>query len=228
MSAAWNTRAILPDTSAVPVRPVIRHVVTLALASALVVTPITVGKPGSGSKMPSGVSVSGLTAGSGSVDVREYIDLGTTASGQAHQRIVGELLSGVAAGGVASISLRPLATSTDVNSTEAGRAVVAAARQNKAWEVTSALIRAQAAGGDWVNPAVLGRIGRGIAGLKVAKFLRDAGPAAYPQLNVIRREATKAGVTITPAFVVRGPSGTRLLNTPSSASQIVDAIQAVR
>lgn len=178
--------------------------------------------------VPGGVSVSGLTAGSGTVDIREYIDLSSPSSGRSHQRVARALLSRVAAEGLGSVSLRPLITTTDVNSTEASRAVVAAGLQNRAWEVTAALFRAQSAGGDWVNPTVLRRLGSKIGGLKVARFLRDAGPSAYPALNAIRGEAQAAGVTVTPAFVVRGPSGTKLVTQPANAGQVIDAIRSVR
>lgn len=184
--------------------------------------------PGGGA-VPGGVSVSGLRAGSGSVVIREYIDMSSSASGAAHQRIVGTLLSRVAAEGLGSISLRPLITSTDLNSTEAGCAVLAAGRQNKAWDVTAALFRAQAAGGDWVNPTVLRRLGARIGGLKVSRFVNDArGPANYSSLNAIRNEAKSAGVTVTPAFVVRGPGGTKMVARPDSAAAVIDAIKSVQ
>jgi hypothetical protein len=104
--------------------------------------------------------------------------------------------------------------------------VLAAGKQNKAWDVTAALFRAQALGGDWVNPTVLKRLGGRIAGLKVSRFVNDArGPANYSSLNAIRNEAKSAGVTVTPAFVVRGPSGTKLVARPDSASAVIDAIK---
>jgi protein-disulfide isomerase len=135
----------------------------------------------------------------------------------------------VAAEGLGSISLRPLITSTDLNSTEAGCAVLAAGRQNKAWDVTAALFRAQAVGGDWVNPTVLRRLGARIGGLRVSRFVNDArGPANYSRLNAIRDEAKSAGVTVTPAFVVRGPGGTKLVARPDNASAVIDAIKSVQ
>ena len=192
-------------------------------------TPDGAAQAPAGPAVPGGVSVSGLQAGSGSVDIREYVDLSSAASGMAHQRIVRTLLSRVAAEGLGSVSLRPLITTTDLNSTEAGCAVLAAGKQNKAWDVTAALFRAQAAGGDWVNPGVLQRIGSRIQGLKVARFVRDAqGPANYSGLNAIRNEAKSAGVTVTPAFVVRGPGGTKLVSRPDNASAVIDAIKSVQ
>ena len=76
--------------------------------------------------LPGGVSSSGLTAGAGSVDIREYVDMSSAACGKSHQRIVPTLLRRVAAEGLGSVSLRPLITSRDMNSTEAGTAIIAA------------------------------------------------------------------------------------------------------
>jgi len=179
--------------------------------------------------LPSGVSSSGLTAGAGSVDIREYVDMSSAACGKSHQRIVPTLLRQVAAEGLGSVSLRPLITSRDMNSTEAGTAIIAAGLQDKAWEVTGALFRARGAGGDWVNPTVLRTIATGIGGLRVTKFLRDAGGIdMYPQLSAIKQEARAAGITVTPAFVVRGPSGSKVVSRPSDASQVIAAIKSVQ
>jgi len=179
--------------------------------------------------LPSGVSASGLTAGAGSVDIREYVDMSSAACGKSHQRIVPMLLRRVAAEGLGSVSLRPLITSRDMNSTEAGTAIIAAGLQDKAWEVTGALFRARGAGGDWVNPTVLRTIATGIGGLRIGKFMRDAGGIdMYPQLSAIKQEARAAGITVTPAFVVRGPSGSKVVTRPSDASQVIAAIKSVQ
>ena len=179
--------------------------------------------------LPGGVSSSGLTAGAGSVDIREYVDMSSAACGKSHQRIVPTLLRRVAAEGLGSVSLRPLITSRDMNSTEAGTAIIAAGLQDKAWEVTAALFRARGAGGDWVNPAVLRSIAKATDGLRVTKFMRDAGGIdMYPQLSAIKQEARAAGITVTPAFVVRGPSGSKVVTKPSSASQVIAAIKSVQ
>ncbi len=179
--------------------------------------------------LPSGVSSSGLTAGAGSVDIREYVDMSSAACGKSHQRIVPTLLRRVAAEGLGSVSLRPLITSRDMNSTEAGTAIIAAGLQDKAWEVTGALFRARGAGGDWVNPTVLRTIAKEIGGLRMTKFMRDAGGIdMYPQLSAIKQEARAAGITVTPAFVVRGPSGSKVVSRPSDASQVIAAIKSVQ
>ena len=113
--------------------------------------------------------------------------------------------------------------------TEAGCAVLSASRQNKAWDVAAALFRAQENGGDWVNMGVLRRIGSRIRGLKVSRFLSGAqGTANYSQLNAIRTEAKRAGVTVTPAFVVSGPDGTRVVQRPKNAATVIAAIKSVQ
>ena len=179
--------------------------------------------------LPSGVSSSGLSAGAGSVDIREYVDMSSAACGKSHQRIVPTLLRRVAAEGLGSVSLRPLITSRDMNSTEAGTAIIAAGLQDKAWELTAALFRARGAGGDWVNPAVLRSIAKGVGGLRVTKFMRDAGGIdMYPQLSAIKQEARAAGITVTPAVVVRGPSGTKVVTRPSAAAQVIAASKSVQ
>jgi protein-disulfide isomerase len=50
----------------------------------------------------------------------------------------------------------------------------------------------------------------------------------YPQLSAIKQEARAAGITVTPAFVVRGPSGSKVVTKPSSASQVIAAIKSVQ
>ena len=203
-----------------------------ATAGGTIPTPsneMTIIRPLESTTIPGGVSVSGLQAGSGAVEIREYVDMSSPASGQAHQRIVRALLYQVAAQGLGSVLFRPLITSTDLNSTEAGCAVLSASRQNKAWDVAAALFRAQENGGDWVNMGVLRRIGSRIRGLKVSRFLSGAqGTANYSQLNAIRTEAKRAGVTVTPAFVVSGPDGTRVVQRPKNAATVIAAIKSVQ
>ncbi len=180
--------------------------------------------------VPKGVPTAGLAAGRGTVRVRAYVDLGDMGDAQAHQRVMPTLLDQVAAEGLGSIVLRPLVMGRDTNSVEAAGALIAAARQNRAWFVAGYLVTARTKGvGDWITPATLRSIGRSVGGLAVARFLRDAtSRSVYPQLNVIRREARAAKVTVTPTFVVKGPRGTRVLRNPGRASEVLSAISEVR
>jgi protein-disulfide isomerase len=95
--------------------------------------------------------------------------------------------------------------------------------------VTARTEGAGAGAGDWITPATLRALGRAVTGLAVARFVHDAtGRSVYPKLNTIRREAQAANVTVTPAFVVKGPRGTRLVSDPARASEVLGAIGEVR
>lgn len=204
----------LPTTTTVPARP-------------------GRGDSGDGARpvVPQSVATDGLWAGTrGGVEVREYVDLGDAACAAAHERVVPALMLAIANGGMGALAVRPLITGSDQERLQAAVAVIAAARQDRAWQVTSALFRAQGpSGSDWVNRTTLRGIASGIGGLAVTRFLRDAqSRSAYPQLNAIRQEARKAGVTVTPAFVVRGPGGTRVVRAPKSADAVLAAVRAVQ
>lgn len=188
------------------------------------------GKPDPAMAVPKGVPTAGLAVGTGVVQVHEYVDLGDMGDARAHQRVVPALLRQVAAEGLGSVVLRPLVMGRDANSTEAAAALIAASRQNRAWFVAGHLVTARTArGGDWITPASLRAIGRSISGLAVTRFVRDAASrAVYPQLNTIRREAQAAKVTVTPAFVVKGPGGTRVVSDPGTAADVIRAIGEVR
>ncbi len=164
------------------------------------------------------------------MEVREYVDLGDATCAAVHERVVPGLMQGIAATGMGALTLRPLITGSDQERLQAAVAVIAAARQDRAWQVTSALFRAQGPlGSDWVNRTTLRAVASDVGGLAVTRFLRDAQDrSAYPQLNAIRQEARRAGVTVTPAFVVRGPGGTRVVQAPDSADTVLAAARAVR
>lgn len=186
---------------------------------------------GSPPVVPRSVATDGLWAGTrGGVEVREYVDFGDAACAAAHERVVPALMLAIANEDMGALALRPLITGSDQERLQAAVAVIAAARQDRAWQVTSALFRAQGtSGSDWVNRTTLRGIASGIGGLAVTRFLRDAhSRSAYPQLNAIRQEARKAGVTVTPAFVVRGPGGTRMVRAPESADAVLAAVRAVQ
>ncbi len=180
--------------------------------------------------VPKGVPTAGLAVGRGTVQVRAYVDLGDMGDAQAHQRVIPALLDQVAADGLGSVVLRPLVMGRDANSVEAAGALIAAARQDRAWFVAGYLVTARIEGvGDWITPSTLRSIGRSVGGLAVARFVRDAtSRSVYPQLNAIRREARAAKVTVTPAFVVKGPRGTRVVRNPAQASGVLSAIGEVR
>ncbi len=139
------------------------------------------------------------------------------------------LLARIAGGSLGTITLRPLMTGRDANSTEAACALVAASQQNRAWVVAHSLATARTTiDGDWLGVGTLRSIGRHIAGLSVARFVSSAtGRACYRQLTAIRAEARAAHVGSSPAYVVKGARGTRVVMSPASADAVIAAITAV-
>ena len=180
--------------------------------------------------MPRTMPTSGMSAGrKGAVEVRYFVDLGDLVSATAHLTIVPTVLSRMAASGVGTVTLRPLMTGRDANSTEAACALVAASQQNRAWQVAQSLATARSTiDGDWLSTSTLRSIGKRISGIAVGRFVQGAtGRACYRQLTAVRAEARASRVGSSPAFVVKGSGGTRVVMSPGSADDVMGAVAAV-
>ena len=180
--------------------------------------------------MPRTMPTSGMSAGrKGAVEVRYFVDLGDLVSATAHLTIVPTVLSRMAVGGLGTVTLRPLMTGRDANSTEAACALVAASQQNRAWQVAQSLATARSTiDGDWLSTSTLRSIGKRISGISVGRFVQGAtGRACYRQLTAVRAEARASRVGSSPAFVVKGSGGTRVVMSPGSADDVMGAVAAV-
>ena len=180
--------------------------------------------------MPRTMPTSGMSAGrKGAVEVRYFVDLGDLVSATAHLTIVPTVLSRMAADGLGTVTLRPLMTGRDANSTEAACALVAASQQNRAWQVAQSLATARSTiDGDWLSTSTLRSIGKRISGISVGRFVQGAtGRACYRQLTAVRAEARASRVGSSPAFVVKGSGGTRVVMSPGSADDVMGAVAAV-
>ena len=180
--------------------------------------------------VPRSMPTSGMSAGRrGAVDVSYFVDLGDLPSATAHLTIVPTVLARMAAGSLGTVTLRPLMTGRDANSTEAACALVAASQQNRAWQVAQSLATARTTiDGDWLSTATLRSIGKRISGIAVSRFVRDAtGRTCYRQLTAVRAEARASRVGSSPAFVVTGPGGTTVVMSPGSADDVMGAVAAV-
>ncbi len=180
--------------------------------------------------VPRTMPTSGMSAGRrGAVEVRYFVDLGDLVSATAHLTIVPTVLSRMAVGGLGTVTLRPLMTGRDANSTEAACALVAASQQNRAWQVAQSLATARSTiDGDWLSTSTLRSIAKRISGLAVSRFVQGAtGRACYRQLTAVRAEARASRVGSSPAFVVKGSGGTRVVMSPGSADDVMDAVAAV-
>lgn len=178
--------------------------------------------------VPRNVPTSGFRAGRGTASVSYFADLGDLPSASSHLAVVPTVLARLSADSLGTITLRPLMTGRDANSTEAACALVAAAQQNRAWIVAAALATARTTtDGDWLGVSTLRSIGRR-SGMSVARFVQGAtGRTCYRQLAAIRDEARRSGVGSSPAYVVKGPAGTRVVLAPGSADAVTAAIAAV-
>lgn len=180
--------------------------------------------------VPRSMPTSGMSAGRrGAVEVRYFVDLGDLVSATAHLTIVPTVLSRMAAEGVGTVTLRPLMTGRDANSTEAACAVVAASKQNRAWQVAQSLATARSTiDGDWLSTSTFRSIGKRIRGIAVSRFVQGAtSRSCYRQLTAVRAEARAARVGSSPAFVVKGGGGTRVVMSPGSADDVMAAVAAV-
>ena len=92
------------------------------------------------------------------------------------------------------------------DSVTALRAVQAAGIQNRLWDVLDALYAQQGAeNSGWVTEDLLKRIGAGVAGLDVSRWLGDMDSDTVGQrINDAARAATDSGVQSTPSFVFAG------------------------
>ena len=180
--------------------------------------------------VPSGVRTRGLAAGRGPITIKAYVDLGDPDDAYAHLAISPDLLDAVASDGTARVLLCPLVTGRDVNSIEAARVLLAASRQNRAWQVAAGLARTRLTrDGDWLTTATLRRVVRSAKRVSAKRLARDAkARRAVRDLNRVRKAARADRVRTTPAFVVEGPGGERVVTNPEGLSEVMGAVDAVR
>ena len=180
--------------------------------------------------VPSGVRTRGLAAGRGPITIKAYVDLGDPDDAYAHLAISPDLLDAVASDGTARVLLCPLVTGRDVNSIEAARVLLAASRQNRAWQVAAGLARTRLTrDGDWLTTATLRRVVRSAKRVSAKRLARDAkARRAVRDLNRVRKAARKDRVRKTPAFVVEGPGGEQVVTNPEGLSEVMGAVDAVR
>ncbi len=180
--------------------------------------------------VPSGVRTRGLAAGRGPITIKAYVDLGDPDDAYAHLAISPDLLDAVASDGTARVLLCPLVTGRDVNSIEAARVLLAASRQNRAWQVAAGLARTRLTrDGDWLTKATLRTVVRSAKRVSAKRLARDAkARRAVRDLNRVRKAARADRVRTTPAFVVEGPGGERVVTDPDGLGEVMGAVNAVR
>jgi protein-disulfide isomerase len=103
------------------------------------------------------------------------------------------------------------------DSTQALAAVLAAARQGKAWQLAELLYANQGEeGSGWVTGVLVRDLASSIKGLDVDRLEQDAdSPAIAAEIAKLREEATSREVQGTPWFFVRTANG-ELVHVPTS------------
>ncbi|MEW6582987.1 MAG: thioredoxin domain-containing protein [Actinomycetota bacterium] len=176
-----------------------------------------------------GVPQSGATLGrpSAPVVVTEYADLQCPFCAQAAATIVPDVVRRYVRPGVARLEFAPLAF-IGGDSTRGAHAAVAAGSQDRLWQYVELLYRLQGEeNAGWLDDDLVDAAARALD-LDVAAF--DAALHAgstQAALDEAARTATTDGVSSTPAFVVTGPKGRRVV-TGADGAAVTAAIEAVK
>lgn len=156
-------------------------------------------------KLLDGIPQHGFVLGSPKAPVTmvEYADLQCPYCAEFATGTLPTLLDEYVRPGKVKLEFRGLAFVGD-DSRKALRVVLAAAEQNKAWNVLDLLYANQGEENKgWVTDDLLRRIGDAIAGLDAAKLLASADkPLHEEQMREMAREAETDGVRGTPTFTV--------------------------
>jgi protein-disulfide isomerase len=165
-----------------------------------------------GSRLLAGIPQRGnrLGAENAPVTLVEYADLQCPYCGQFAANVLPELIRTYVRPGHVKLVFRGLAF-IGPDSMTAVRAVVAAGKQDRLWNVLDGLYANQGAeNSGWVTPELLRSFGDSVPGLDAGKMLADAGGDHVSNaLAADAKAATADGVSSTPSFMV-GPTGGRL------------------
>jgi protein-disulfide isomerase len=131
--------------------------------------------------------------------------------------------------GDVKVDFRGLAILGD-DSTQALRAVLAAAKQNKAWQLIELLYANQGEeNSGWVTKVLIDDLASSIDELDVEQMNKDAeSPAIQAQIDAVRAEAEQREVGGTPWFFVKAPDGSVTEVTPQGldAAKLAGALDA--
>lgn len=191
--------------------------------------PATLAGAGETAALLSGIPQSGTTLGSPSAPVRlvEYADLQCVYCGAWARDVFPTLVRRYVRTGKVQLEFRGLAF-VGSDSLVGLRTVLAAAQQNRLWNVTELLYRNQGAeNSGWVSDAVVRGALAGISGVDASRVLAARESATVTaQVERASAQARAAGVNATPTFQIarRGQALRRLevsaLDVPSFAAPL--------
>lgn len=153
-----------------------------------------------------GIPQRGIELGrAGAPPLYEYADLQCPYCGDFSRQVLPSVIRRYVRTGRVKLVFHGLAF-VGPDSVKALRAVEAAGLQNRLWDFLDALYAHQGQeNAGWVTDALLKQVGGGVAGLDVARWLRDAnGGAVSGRINEAATAAAVAGIDSTPTFVFGG------------------------
>jgi protein-disulfide isomerase len=174
----------------------------------------------------SGIPQQGMRLGNPSAPVTlvEYLDLQCPYCKQLELQVVPGVIARYVRTGKAKLLMRPLAF-VGVDSVRGRNAVIAAAQQNRAFDMTDLLyVNQRTENSGWLDDAMVAEAAASIPRLRVHELLAAAtGPGVARLAARYDSLARKANVTGTPTFVVRSSLGGRgtALVAPSDAALTV-------
>lgn len=183
------------------------------------------------SRQLKGIPQNGMALGEerASVTLIEFGDLQCPVCKGFSEEIVPAVIESKVRSGEAKIEFRNY-TIISEESTPAGAAAIAAARQGRGWNFIELFYRNQGTeASGYVTDEFLTEIARGAGVQDIARWNRDRESAGVlAEVRDTTAEAQRLGLTGTPSFAVEGPGtkGLETLGTPGSAGQIESSIDS--
>jgi len=219
------------------------------VAIIVVVVAIVVSVSGGGSSSDSSASSGGSVSGAGAVlamtkgipqkgfeigkasapvKVQEFLDPQCPVCKKASTDAVPALIKGPVKAGQANLTIVPLKF-IGSDSVTASQAIAAAAQQNRGFVYSDIIYANQGTENTgWVTAPLLKDIASAIPGIDVNAWEQaSTGDAAVNAVFAASDQATAAGVTATPTFIIKGPGGSKTLTGAIPGSELLAAVQSV-
>jgi hypothetical protein len=138
------------------------------------------------------------------------------------------LIKGPVKAGQANLTIVPLKF-IGSDSVTASQAIAAAAQQNRGFVYSDIIYANQGTENTgWVTAPLLKDIASAIPGIDVNAWEQaSTGDAAVNAVFAASDQATAAGVTATPTFIIKGPGGSKTLTGAIPGSELLAAVQSV-
>jgi protein-disulfide isomerase len=177
-----------------------------------------------------GLDQRGLTLGDpgAKATVVEFGDLQCPVCKAYSDQIIPDVIDGPVRSGDARLEFRNW-TIIGPDSQDAAKAALAASVQGRYWSFITLFYRNQGQeNSGYVTDSFLEAVAKGAGVEDIAKWNQDReSPRWDAHISQTDAEAGQLGFTGTPSFLVKGPQGSKTLQTPGAAAPIEAAIRAV-